>query len=833
MKNYSEITYRYLKKEKKRSILTIIAIVLAISLVCAIGTCLVSFRQSSINQAKKIEGDYHLKIENIKSDKIKNIKSHVDIEKVGISQKQGLAKVLSDTKSNRYINIIGVTKDTLSIIPSDLKVGRLPEKPNEIAIDESATDYIKNLKLNKNIKLNLNGKVKEFKVTGLIKNFVYSPENKSATAIIVMDKYNKSMNSEIFIKVKPKKNVKNLIDELNKNFKLKDDGSIIKPNSRLLYLEGRGIKEVRNEAITGEVQIAIGIVVISTILVIYNIFQISIIERIKQFGILRSIGATPRQIRKIVLKEATVLSIISIPIGLIMGVLSMKIVFSISYLLLLRTPIIKDFDYFTIVISKEVLIISGLIGLASVYISAFIPAYSAGKISPLDAIRSNTNIKKEKIKRRKNIIFRKLFGIEGDIAYKNIKRNKKRFFITVSSMVISIVLFICFNSIMNFENSLDIDSKIKSGDFIVTKFKRPELGINTALSDKEYKYIKSIKGVDKVYKILQDYSYNIEASKNELSKDAYDIFNDKKNSYGSLKNGKFNIVVNLRGYNDELLQQCKLKNINEDVLNKEHGVIIINNGRLYSRSKQQMCNIEVWNFKVGDKIVLLNNKNNKKVVVKVLGIINSVPIENSFSQGNTLSMLIGEKFYKDITNKKYFENIHVMIKKDSNRNYIKESLKTLTKKDSKITIIDREEDERTKQSIKLVICIFVYGFVAIIGLIGILNIINTISTNLILRKTELAALTSIGMSFNQIRKMVYLEGVLYGIISSIYGSVIGSVLSYFMFTKMVRIEMFKWQLPLDSIIIASLVSTLVALASTYIPLKKLTKKSIIENMKVE
>lgn len=833
MKNYSEITYKYLKKEKKRSILTIIAIILATALICAIGTCMVSFRQSSINQTKKTEGDYHVKIENIKSDKIKNIKSHVDIEKVGISQKQGLAKILNDTKSNRYVNLIGVTKDSLTIMPNNLKVGRLPEKSNEIAIDESAIEYIKDLKLNKNIKLNLNGKVKEFKVTGLIKNFIYCPENKSVSAIIFMDKYNKSINSEILIKVKPKKNIEKLINELDTNFKLKNDGSVIKPNSRILYLEGRGINESKNSAITAEVEIIIGIVVISTILVIYNIFQISIIERIKQFGILRSIGSTPRQIRKIVLKEATILSIISIPIGLIMGVLSMKIVFSIVQVLLAQTPIIKDFDCFTVVISKEVLIASSLIGLVSVYVSAFIPAYSAGKISPLDAIRSNTSIKKEKIKRRKNVIVRKLFGIEGDIAYKNIKRNKKRFFITVSSMVISIVLFICFNSIINFQNNLDIDSKMKEGDFIVSKFKRPELDINTALSDKEYKYIKSIKGVDKVYKILQDYSYNIEASKNELSKEAYDIFNDKKNGYGSLKNGKFNIVANLRGYNDELLQQCKLKDINEDVLNKEHGVIIINRGRLYSQSKKQMCNIEVYNFKVGDSITLLHNKKNKKIVVKVLGIINSAPIENSFSQGNTLSMIIGEKFYKDITNEKYFQNIHVMIKKDANRKDVKESLKTLTQKDSRITIIDREDVEKTKQSVKLVTSIFVYGFVVIVGLIGILNIINTISTNLILRKRELAALTSIGMSFNQIRKMVYLEGVLYGVISSIYGSIIGSVLSYFMFIKIVKIERFKWQLPLKAIIIASLVATVVALSSTYIPLKKLTKKSIIENMKVE
>lgn len=176
------------------------------------------------------------------------------------------------------------------------------------------------------------------------------------------------------------------------------------------------------------------LIIVSTIAVIYNAFNISVIERISQFGLFRSIGATPKQIKNLVYREAFLLTVIAIPLGFGLGVIAMKVVL---YIISLIQDDIALFENMKISISPIVFLVTSVLASITVFLSARGPARRASKVSPLEAIKNTKDVKKEKIKKTGNTrIIRKLFGIEGEIAYKNLNRNKKRFIITVFSMVL-------------------------------------------------------------------------------------------------------------------------------------------------------------------------------------------------------------------------------------------------------------------------------------------------------------------------------------------------------------------------------------------------------------
>ena len=212
----------------------------------------------------------------------------------------------------------------------------------------------------------------------------------------------------------------------------------------LVVAEGAGDNSSGAMSLYIVIGIIIGIVVISTVAVIYNAFQISVVERIKQFGLLRAVGGTPKQIKKLVLREATVLAAIGVPLGLLCGVIA---IYGIGYLIKLMGG--ESIMPIKLSVSPRILGFSGVLGLISIYLSALSPALNAGRISPLTAISGRNSISKEKIKRRKSFIVQKLFGFEGALAAKNIKRNRKRYRITVFSIIISVMLFITFKSFMD------------------------------------------------------------------------------------------------------------------------------------------------------------------------------------------------------------------------------------------------------------------------------------------------------------------------------------------------------------------------------------------------
>lgn len=835
MRYFSDITYKYIKNQKKRTALTLLGIILSIALITAIGTMFVSVQQSEIKTVISQSGDFHIAFQDSERELYNELKNHTSVEKVGLMNEVAQANLKDDVK----INITSLNDEAFDIMPINITKGEIAQNENEILIEKWTLNYFENKpEIGDAIKLKLeNGEEKEFILKGILDNNSGSQYSGESTGFIRSNEFI-SGKSAIFVKISPKVSIKDTVSELKKkapeNFFT---------NERLLILMGESDDEETTESIFAIVGFLIGIIVICTVAVIYNAFHISVLERINQFGIIRSVGASPKQIRKIVFKEAGLMSLIAIPLGLFSGVLAMKIV-----LLIIGKNASEFFKEINILISPKVLIISAAVGLVSVYLSAFLPALRAGRVSPLEAITNRGAYKKEKIKRKKRKSkLSKLFRIEFVMANKNIKRNKKRFMITVFSMIISIVMFVVFNSFMQMGNSFNDNNEEYNLDYKV--YSRIIRDTKKEIPQEFYNKVKEIEGVDKIYKLYEKTYTSSLIDENKISEEYNKYFSYEDDTFEQNGEKVVDLSTILTAYDKETMELAKeyLRHgeIDTEKMNNENGVILFNTSELYNQEEDKMDNVIFTNIKPGDEITInLDTRYkedkeypNKIMKVKVMAVLEKSPLGESYNYDN-IEVITTKNVYEKITEKMIYEDgkegkltcngLNIKIKEGLDKEKISEKMNELGEEYDYINVIDMGEQLKKENQQKLEISIFLYGFVAVIALIGSVNIINTVSTNLILRQREFGSLKAIGMTMSQIKRMVYLEGIMYGVISAVVGCAIGSALSYYLFHMVTGVRGIQWTLSWSTLIIVSIASIGIGLISVVIPLRRINKVNVIE-----
>ncbi|MDP4144471.1 MAG: FtsX-like permease family protein [Bacillota bacterium] len=820
--SYKQLTGRYLKANKKRSILTVIGIVLSVALISSIGFFVQGVQDAEVQSMKDQYGSWHVAYKNINEDLISKVINNPKIARSGLYQEDAEIK-LSDSFS--MVPTIATDK-ALELLPYRIKEGRMPEKQGEVAIEKWSLKYVnKDAKLGSKIILNN----KEYTLTGILEDSTLSQMNRKGILLSISNNIDKS-KSMLLAEVSSKTNLKKAVKEL---MNLAPKANVM-TNSMLLTMEGAGVDDSANTGFLIPVCIIIGIVVISTIAVIYNSFQISVVERIKQFGLLRAVGTTPKQIRKIVLREATILALIAIPLGLVCGIIAIYgIIFTFKVIGADSVMPMK------ISISSLVLLISTLVGLASVYISALIPAFFAGRISPLVAINSRTSITKEKIKRRRNPIISKIFKFEGALAAKNIKRNRKRYRITVFSIVISVMLFVTFKSFMDMTLTIANTPNESSN----THFSILDSSQNT-IDDTILNSITSLSSVDKVYKGYLSYNFNeIIDSNKEINQ-----VKELGNVYQSVNvngNNKTLMQGSIAVYDNNSLEAAKKYvesgTIDISKMNSEKGVIVIDRDAIYNSKTKKTYMGPAANVKAGDEIKLqysekgieqdgkLKLNDGKIETVKVLAVLKDEPFNfNGVRSG--IKIITTDEVAESLIGKKGIKPayLNITIKNVKEEDSVKTQLENIIKDKPSLQIVNNLDQNRREKSALLMIQILIYGFVVVVSLIGSVNIINTLTTNIILRKREFASLKCIGLTQKGLKKMIVLEGLLYGIVGTIYGSIIACGLSYLMYRGMNGLREFGWKIPWTGIGIAAVAAIVIGYLSVLSPLSRIKKENLIE-----
>jgi len=546
---------------------------------------------------------------------------------------------------------------------------------------------------------------------------------------------------------------------------------------------------------------------------------------------------------------------IAIPIGLAFGVLAVYII-SIIFKML-ATGFNLD-----VVVSPIVILGSAFLGVVSVYVSALLPAKTVSKISPLVAISSNHLINKENIKKKRKSKFIKSLGIDKVMALKNIKRNKKRFYITAISMAISVVLFISFMSftkyVMDFtdkvspqqESSFEIRENIE-----VLKYE--------GLSDDLIKDLNKISDIEEVMLNYQPLKLKAVVDESIIPQII------KEQNYDFIKEVKLNgenkkyLSVYMNAFDNN-----KINSLNkyirdgsiEDI--KENEVIVVRNqnmpGGIYS---------PVMDLKVGDEVTVDSNyfyfqeeltiqdykdgktpqvKENPKseytngdlITLKVKAIIEDEPY-SSMGEPGIQKLILPTENLKNIIkdNEEYVKKLGIKsayLKINNEKiETVEKSLTKLIEEYPSYEASNMVELQRQFKGIATQVMILLIGFVVVIALISSINVINTVTTNIIIRKRELSGLKAIGMTSKELKNMISLEGSLFGVYGGTIGSIIGVGLSYLIYLRFSSIKNFSYEIPWLSIVIAIGGVMIIGYLSSLIAMRRLSKENIIEGIKQE
>ena len=569
------------------------------------------------------------------------------------------------------------------------------------------------------------------------------------------------------------------------------------------------------------------LVVICTIATVYNAFSISISERKKQFGILNSIGATKSQIIKLVFIEAFIVSVIAIPIGIVCGTISIDLVFRFIQRYF-ENSFIADMNL-RVVYNLYIIIGSILIVLITIGISAILPAITAAKISPLEAIKNSSNLKIGKVKDSKIVRF--IFKTEGVLAYKNLRRNKKKFRITLFSLIISVVIFISFSGFMElFIKANKVQSGQMNYDLYLYKNGFVE-------DDKIINELKKLNGIEN-FSINNEYSIGTNVEENNINKSYKELIE----KYFTKENKNDEVVYDFSNNlflfpGDEAISKLKLKTgkFDKETAIKENGIILRN--KSYYEEPGKKGDVSLTNYKVGDIIeayeIGYDEKNDKEirkpVKLKVLATTEDLLPGHLSSSYMGLDFItydeVGQKLGFDVNKGRIYISTN---KEDDTRKVIKEIAEKYG-----YNISDEIEYARENEQSMMAMKVFVYGFVVVISLVSITNIVNTISTNINLRKRELAIIKSIGVTPSGFNKMIYLESLLYGALSLIYGIPIGMGITILMNKTLGDVINLGMVIPWNAIMISFVGIFIITFIASYIPMKKINKENIIENIRQE
>ncbi len=874
MKVLNELSVKDLKLNKKRSIVIIIGIILSTALICGVAGLVTSFQKTFVETAKKNQGNYHTIFYDVPKDELKYIEENRGVKDYYLSEGIGYSYLPNVTvttstgaEEKPYVNIIAMDNKFLNNMSIELQNGRLPESDDEIVVSARINQKFKtNYKVGDTITLNV-GELKEdlsdtneiinttpktYKIVGIINRPTTTIEPYEAEwftvitkmqtikkqaniAVLYTNPYDYKKNTEYInkmVEVKVGENVDkseltifNGLDKFYKSYKYK-----IEINKDLLSYEGASLDDETLKTIYGLGAFIMGIVLVSSVFVIRNGFAISITERLKQYGMLSSIGATKKQIKKSVYFEGFILGIIGIPLGILSGV------FAIYILVNVVNYILKDYvssgSLLTYSMSWVAIVVSVIVSIVTIWLSCRRSAKKASKITPIEAIRSSEDVKLKAKKIKCPKIITKIFKTGGEIAYKNLKRSKKKYRTTVISIIVSVVIFIAISSFIQY------GFKMSSSYYTEKNYNYVVYAYTTASNEDKEKFAEE---QAKNYKMLTDISNLPDIGEFSINKtNVFEINMDEKHEseltdYGkdvkaryeeSEEDGEKIDTINVISLSKDVYKRY-LKKIGGNYETYKEGAILIDNNITYDeKGKRIQGSMYIW--KKGDTVT--GKINDKEYNIKIVAKTEERPngVENLY---NTHAyFIVSEEFINKtgyISASLYTQSNDTEKLDKEIEQYKKENNLT----NSNLNTFNMEESIKAENAIVLVISIFLYGFIGVITLIGITNIFNTITTNMNLRKKEFAMLKSIGMTKKEFNRMIRLESIFYGVKSLIIGIPIGIALSYGMYKVFKNSMEMEYVLPYKAIAVAVIfVAVIIGIIMKY-SMSKINKQNIIETIR--
>ena len=906
MNVFNKVTLESLKKNRTRTIVTIIGIMLSAAMICA-STTLVSSMQNFVLRCEIYRsGDWHGAVYDAAYKDYEDIRDSGKVSSAAYAQVLGYAKIGSANEYKPYLYVLGgdAASGYFETMPVHLILGTLPKDPTEIILPEHLTSNGKvNYTLGDTVTLEVgdrmldgkrlgqdtpiyaydsethtevmsgegleNTEPRTYTVVGIYERPTF--EDYSApgyTALTAADTKSADQSPiHCYFKLHKPAGVYDFMKEMGYTQEYR-----YAYNTKVLLYSGTAPFDSFLTAFYSLAAIIIALIVFGSVSLIYNAFSISVSERTRQFGLLSSVGATRKQLRRMVLFEALAVSIVGIPLGILVGIGGIGI-----------TLLLIGDKFFSIVrvdipmrlcVSWQAVVIAAVIALVTVLISAWIPSKRATRVSAVEAIRQSMDIKVSGRPVRTSKLSYKLFGLPGVLAGKHYKRNRKKYRTTVVSLFMSIVLFVSAAAFTDYmmesaEGGLASDQfdliyaaesdasaammpdallellfseqNVTGGTYTKKQFLQGDISreyVTAMFADRFSNFC--MESEDRAPKKLgiSGYLYFVADAEFNRLLEKYDLkeadYYDRDNPLGIALDRNIELDRRLEKY-------VTLDTLKGDVCVIE-GLYYVEIDGYYRKDSRIDEN--------GNKVVLYQNRDNESDIIELPyeesfakytlrseKTIEEAPFFVSRSTPVAINMIYPYSMLESVVPEaalNQFRNTEYFLTSSNHAASFENLATTLTENGlSSRQLFDYAANAETNRNVITIIRVFAYGFIVLISLIAAANVFNTISTNISLRRREFAMLKSVGMTQKGFRRMMNYECLLYGSKALLLGLPVSCGITYLIYRAITTAYETSFHLPWAVIGIAVLSVFLVVFATMMYAMRKVKKDNPIDALKNE
>ncbi len=898
MNIFHKVTLESLKKNRTRTAVTIVGIVLSAALICAVTTSVSSFMNYALQNVIYNNGSWHAVVGNADWETHESLLEMEEIEGAVYGQQIGYAETESLNEFKPYLFLLGMSEGFADTMPIHLLDGEYPDAPDEIAIPE-------HLSLNGGVYYRIgdtvtldigtrqlddwtmwqdtpcyttdgNGEAtlqeetlvvretRTFTVVGIYERPDF--ESYSApgyTALTAADSHDMGRYSyDIYYTLHDPKDAYDFVHTYPEYWGATNDD--------YLMMQGAYQFDGLYGLVYGLAAVFIGLIMFGSVSLIYNAFSISVSERTKQFGLLSSVGATRKQLRRMVFFESFAVSAIGIPLGILIGIAGIGVT-----LLVIGEKFMTSFGFHVpmrVCVSPFAILAACIVALVTVLISAWIPSVRATSVTAVEAIRQNKDIKTEKKPIRTPKFIYKLFGLSGMLAHKHYKRSKKKYRATIVSLFMSIVLFISASAFTDYLltvasgglGTYGYDLTFYANGEDLKLVDSPDALLDT-IAENEY--------VDTAT-YLQSYSLLGFIAKEYLHEDVIDFYPYSDGTNPNIPEDWANIHTYVYFVEDTafrtLLAEYALSEA--EFMNPEAPLAIAVDGMTrfnaaeerYEqvnalRSDNSIITVETIRELEGYYYAGPEETGNGEMLFRYQPVeSDEPPLDLTAEEAKiTFPMQAGKVIYE----KPYFigeDHDIIYIYPYSMRDYVlpkdaglydaiyykvqaeehaacytslKKTLDNMRMHTDNLH--NYAADVEQERSLVTIVQVFSYGFVVLISLIAAANVFNTISTNIALRRREFAMLKSIGMTAGDFNRMMHFECLLYGSKALLLGLPVSFLVTLLIHKAVLSGYDMPFYLPWEAVAIAVLSVFAVVFATMLYAMQKIKADNPIDALKDE
>lgn len=799
----------YIKKYKNRSISIGIGIVLGIALIVGVGSLSFSAKEQNIKQTEYEMGSHFVRYNDLNDRQVDDIEKMED-EGIDDNSKDNIGKLglityydSSTPESDDLANIVSVNRELLELQNTELVKGNFPKKANEVVIEKWFLDNLGvKPEVGQKITIDLYGRKKKesFVVSGILRDRVNAKSSGIMEIFLNRDLKKSNEKTDAYVRFEDDKNIVENIYKISEDLSLDDEG--ISVNRMLLDAMGQ-LEEIDYNLIYSAIAAAIVLAI-----VVYGVFNISIIQRISEYGVIRAIGGKLSDIVKLLLTELILIWIVSLPIGVATGYFVAVLLKKVSGNVFTEMAV----ELSTISVPIEIIGFASVVSLLIIVFIVVLLAWKIKRISPIDEIRGNikTSVDKKRnhkmSRKRKNnsLSYSKIIPIELKMAMKNVLRNKSGFAITLISMCLGSVMFLAssfYSDLMkDQQKKLDEISRMNT-DFKISMI--PTKPMYAGYSSNDIEDIRSINGVENVDEIRSLYARMFLKENQILDKEYFKEENEwtyNKDVLAGLLvdcgNGDKILKSGVYGYNDTLLKKLDKHlakgNVNLKEMNNEEVAIAMvpkNNGK------------HTVGVDIGDKLKVtfredgisseeyfkMTDTGGKYITkeFKIVGIVNElVDYSDYYVDDNSVNLVLSNKQFEKFSGYKNAQIVNIEMKDDANREKVAKQILTIANRTSGNVFADLTEERMTLAAMEENKQMFINAIIGILFLISIINIVNNIKYSMVSRRAEFGIIRAVGADNKMFRKIVLSEGLMYGLYSGVISVIVALIVCWGIYSPM-------------------------------------------------